>query len=79
MSHLRAPKRNYLQAQSIAQLKLCSNPPSPSPPFPSPPSPQPPRVIENDCFLKIKKRECYEIFVGFYAMIVIFQCLSLSL
>ena len=74
MSRLRAPKRNYLQAQSIAQLKLCSNPPSPHPP-----PPQPPRVIENDCFLKIKKRECYEIFFGFYAMIVIFQCLSLSL
>ena len=41
MSRLRAPKRNYLQAQSIAQLKLCSNPPSPSPPSPSPPSPTP--------------------------------------
>ena len=41
MSRLRAPKRNYLQAQSIAQLKLCSNPPSPSPPSPSPPSPSP--------------------------------------
>ena len=97
MSCLRAPKRNYLQAQSIAQLKLCSNPPSPSPPSPSPPSPSPhtphPSLphplpltllawLKMTVSLRFKKGSVTKFLLVSIiqsAMIVIFQCLSLSL
>ena len=102
MSRLRAPKRNYLQAQSIAQLKLGSNPPSPSPPSPSPPSPSPPTPhpslphplpltplpltllawLKMTVSLRFKKGSVTKFLLVSMiqsAMIVIFQCLSLSL